>query len=183
MPTAPALRDPQRAERALIEIPAMNDDPQILRQAYGCFPSGVTAVRALLDGTPVGMAASSFTTVSLNPPLVSICVQDSSATWPKLRTRRRLGVSVLAEGHDAEGRQLAQKHGDRFAGVAWDATAHGAIYIDGAAAWLDCSIEQELPAGDHTIVLLRVHGLRADPETAPLVFHGSRFRTLAEPGC
>jgi Conserved protein/domain typically associated with flavoprotein oxygenases, DIM6/NTAB family len=162
----------------MIEIEALSTDPKALRQAYGCFPSGVTAVCALVDDIPVGMAASSFTSVSMDPPLVSVCVQDSSTTWPKLRDRPRLGLSVLAAGHDAACISLASKHGDRFAGVHWEATADDAIYVHGSTVWLDCSVEREIPAGDHAIALLRIHGLRAQPETQPLVFHGSRFRTL-----
>ncbi|QIZ37735.1 flavin reductase family protein [Saccharopolyspora sp. ASAGF58] len=163
----------------MIQLEPLTGDPRTLRQAFGCFPSGVTAVCTLVDGVPVGMAASSFTSVSMDPPLVSVCVQDTSATWPKLRPRTRLGVSVLAEGHDAECLSLSRKEGDRFAKVSWEATSDGAVYVHGATAWLNCSVERELPAGDHAIALLRIHGLRADPGAAPLVFHGSRFRTLA----
>src|SRR5689334_21946313 len=74
-------------------------DDATLRRVFGCFPSGVIAVCASVDGEPLGMAASSFTTVSVAPPLVSICVQNSSTTWPRLRRRERLGISVLAEHH------------------------------------------------------------------------------------
>lgn len=162
----------------MIQLEPLSGDHRALRQAFGCFPSGVTAVCALIDGTPVGMAASSFTSVSMDPPLVSVCVQDTSTTWPKLRPRTRLGVSVLAEGHDAECRSLSQKEGDRFAGVSWEASPDDAVFIHGATAWLDCSVERELPAGDHSIALLRIHGLQADPVAAPLVFHSSRFRAL-----
>lgn len=163
----------------MITLDAPSGDTKSLRRAYGCFPSGVTAVCGMLDGAPVGMVASSFTSVSLDPPLVSICVQDTSRTWPRLRRCTRLGVSVLAADHDATVRKLASKEGDRFAGVAWDVADGGAVLLHGATAWLGCSVQAELPAGDHTIVLLRIHGLRAQPEATPLVFHGSRFRTLA----
>ena len=154
-------------------------DPVVLRQAFGCFPSGVTALCALDSGTPVGMAASTFTPVSLQPPLVSVCIQDTSSTWPRLRKQSRLGLSVLAEGQDLVCRSLATKNGDRFADVGWEAGEDGSVYVLGAALWLDCSIHAELPGGDHTIVLLEIHGLKAEPERAPLVFHGSRFRRLA----
>ncbi|MDH6436250.1 flavin reductase (DIM6/NTAB) family NADH-FMN oxidoreductase RutF [Streptomyces sp. SAI-144] len=154
-------------------------DPVVLRQAFGCFPSGVTALCALDSGTPVGMAASTFTPVSLQPPLVSVCIQDTSSTWPRLRKASRLGLSVLAEGQDLVCRSLATKNGDRFADVGWEAGEDGSVYVLGAALWLDCSIHAELPGGDHTIVLLEIHGLKAEPERAPLVFHGSRFRRLA----
>jgi flavin reductase (DIM6/NTAB) family NADH-FMN oxidoreductase RutF len=151
----------------------------VLRRAFGCFPSGVTALCALESGTPVGMAASTFTPVSLEPALVSVCVQGTSSTWPRLRGQRRLGLSVLAEGQDPVCRSLAAKDGDRFADVDWESGEDGSVYVHGASLWLDCSVHAELPGGDHTIVLLKIHGLRAEPDRAPLVFHGSRFRRLA----
>jgi flavin reductase (DIM6/NTAB) family NADH-FMN oxidoreductase RutF len=168
----------EREEREVVELDDLSADPQELRRAYGCFPSGVTAICTLVDGAPDGMAASSFTSVSLDPPLVSVCVQNTSTTWPRLRHLPRLGVSVLAESQDVMCKTLALKSGDRFAGVDWGATADGAVFVRGATAWLDCSVHSEVPAGDHLIVLLNIHGLRADPDAAPLVFHGSRFRQL-----
>ena len=150
-----------------------------LRRAFGCFPSGVTAVCAEIDGVPVGLAASSFTSVSIEPPLVSVCMQHSSTTWPKLRSAARLGLSVLAEGQDAICSRLASKTRDRFDGTSRTVADDGSLFIDGASLWLDCTIESELPCGDHDIVVLRVHSTFADSATAPLVFHGSRFRRLA----
>ncbi|WP_432191913.1 flavin reductase family protein [Streptomyces sp. bgisy027] len=154
-------------------------DPVVLRQAFGCFPSGVTALCALDSGTPVGMAASTFTPVSLEPALVSVCVQDTSSTWPRLRNQGRLGLSVLAEGQDLVCRSLAARNGDRFADVGWEAGDDGSVYVNGASLWLDCSVHSEFQGGDHTIVLLEIHGLKAEPDRAPLVFHRSRFRRLA----
>ena len=150
-----------------------------LRQAFACFPSGVTAVCALIDRTPVGMAASSFTSVSVDPPLVSVCIQKTSATWPVLKNAPRLGLSVLAEGHDAACLQLSKKEGDRFAGLEWDAGARHSLFIRGCSAWLECSLFEEVEAGDHIIALLEVHGLDTSPHTPPLIFHGSTFRRMA----
>ncbi|MFJ6852646.1 flavin reductase family protein [Streptomyces sp. NPDC091271] len=152
---------------------------QQLRQAFGCFPSGVTALCAYRDGEPVGLAASSFTSVSMDPPLVSVCIQHTSTTWPKLRERPRLGLSVLAEGQDEICARLASKGGDRFAGVDWFASDDGSVFVEGATLWLDCTIQEEVPCGDHDIVLLGIQGLSAVLDTSPLVFHGSRFRRLA----
>ena len=149
-----------------------------LREAYGQFPSGVIAVAAAVGGTPVGMAASTFVPVSLDPPLVSFCVQNSSTTWPKLRTRPRLGVSVLGEAHDHAARVLAAKTGDRFAGLATVSTRGGAVFIDGTCVWLEGSVNQLVPAGDHTIVVLRVTDLTVHPDVSPIVFHRSMFRRL-----
>jgi len=150
-------------------------DPLRLRQVFGVFPTGVTAVAALVDGAPVGIAANSFTSVSLDPPIVSVCVAHSSTTWPALQHVPRLGVSVLGEHQESAGRQLGARHGDRFAALPWHATDDGAVLLDGASAWLDCSIHDRIAAGDHDIVLLRVHELDADPAVAPLVFHASRY--------
>ncbi|MGY1746505.1 flavin reductase family protein [Blastococcus sp. SYSU D00695] len=155
-----------------------------LRRVFGCFPSGIAAICSLdADGRPNGMAVSSFTSVSMDPPLVSICVQDTSTTWPVLSQAPRLGVSVLAEGQEAAARALAAKGVDRFADLAWTATDEGAVLLDEAAAWLDCDIDAQHQAGDHVLVLLRVRAMVGDPGHPPLVFHASRFRGLSvEPG-
>lgn len=150
-----------------------------LRNAFGFFPSGVTAVCALIDGEPVGMAASSFTSVSVDPPLVSVCIQNSSATWPKLRAAPRLGLSVLSEEHSVACRSLSRKVGDRFAGFSRFELANGAILVRDASAWWDCELHAEMAAGDHTIVLLRICALGSDPSRPPLVFHRSEFHRLA----
>jgi flavin reductase (DIM6/NTAB) family NADH-FMN oxidoreductase RutF len=154
-------------------------DQASLRRAFGCFPSGVTAVCASIDGMPVGMAASSFTSVSIDPPLILVCVANESATWAQLRGASRLGLSILSADHDQACRQLAAKDGDRFAGCEWWATDDGAVFVAGATALMHCSLEEELPAGDHHIALLRIRALEADPTVAPLVFHASRFARLS----
>jgi flavin reductase (DIM6/NTAB) family NADH-FMN oxidoreductase RutF len=162
----------------MIELETVKGDHGRLRRVYGCFPSGVTAVCALDGGAPVGMAASAFTGVSLDPPLVSVCVQNTSTTWPRLRELPRLGISVLGQDqHDAAG-QLAAQGVDRFAGLEWTATPGGGLLVHGSVAWLECSVHAEVEAGDHAVVLLAVHGIRAESHGAPLVFHGSRFRQL-----
>ena len=152
-------------------------DPASLRRAFSMFPSGVTAVCALRDGAPVGMAASTFTSVSLDPPLASICIAQTSTTWPVLRSAARVGVSVLGAGHRDVIRQLAARDGDRFKGLTYHAEGE-AILLDGATMWAVCSIEHEVPAGDHHIAVLRVHATDPHTEIRPLVFHGSRFHEL-----
>jgi flavin reductase (DIM6/NTAB) family NADH-FMN oxidoreductase RutF len=154
-------------------------DTHQLRQVLSTFPTGVTAIAALVDGRPVGMAVSSFTSVSLDPPMVLVCINRASATWPALAGAPMFGVSILAAGQQRACRQLSARSGDRFANLRWHATAHGAVVLDGAAAWLECSLESLHEAGDHDIVVLRVHDLDGDRSVAPLVFHGSGFRRLA----
>jgi flavin reductase (DIM6/NTAB) family NADH-FMN oxidoreductase RutF len=154
-------------------------NPMQLRQAFACFPSGVTAICAMVGSRPLGMAASSFTSVSLDPPLVSVCVAHSSTTWPRLQLAPSVGVSVLADNHDRVCCALSSKRGDRFADVRWEASTDGAVFVSGAALWLACRIEQEITAGDHEIIVLRVFSLRVYPGVAPLVFHDRQFRELS----
>jgi flavin reductase (DIM6/NTAB) family NADH-FMN oxidoreductase RutF len=153
--------------------------PAALRRVLGMFPTGVTALAALVDGEPIGLAANSFTSVSLDPPLVSVCVATTSQTWPRLRGAARIGVSVLSHRQQEASRRLAARGIDRFAGLNWNSTEAGAVLLEGASAWLDCAVEREIRAGDHDIVLLAVHGLGSDPLTPPLVFHGSGYHRLA----
>lgn len=87
---------------------------------------------------------------------------------------------MLAEHHEQVSRQLSAKGVDRFAGFDWRTEPSGAVLLSDAAAWLDTSVHREVEAGDHTLVLLRIHALEAYPHRAPLVFHGSRYRRLAE---
>jgi flavin reductase (DIM6/NTAB) family NADH-FMN oxidoreductase RutF len=155
-------------------------DSAELRRVFGAFPTGVTAVAALVDGRPVGMAASSFTSVSLDPAIVSVCMAHTSSTWPALRGLDRVGVSVLG-AHQEEGcRALAGRDDDRFATLSWRSTAGGAVLVVGASAWLECRVLRHVEAGDHDIVLLEVLELDADHEVPPLIFHASRFRRLEE---
>jgi flavin reductase (DIM6/NTAB) family NADH-FMN oxidoreductase RutF len=151
-------------------------DPAELRRVFGAFPTGVTAVAALTGDQPLGLAASSFTSVSLDPPIVSVAIARTSRRWPRLRQAPRLGISVLGAHQEQASRQLAA--GPGFAALPWHATADGAVLVEGASAWLDCSVDSEVTAGDHELILLRVHELDADPAVPPLVFHASRYRRL-----
>ncbi len=153
-------------------------EPLLLRRVFGTFPTGVTALAATISGRPVGIAVNSFTSVSLEPAMVLVCVAHSSTTWPALSVAPRLGISVLAAGQERACRQLSSHSRDRFAGLDWHATQSGAVLLDGASAWLECSVEQQREAGDHDIVVLRVHDLDGDHAVSPLVFHGSRIRRL-----
>ena len=152
--------------------------PSSLREAFGHFPSGVVAVAAEVGGVREGLAASTFVPVSLDPPLVSFCVQNASQTWPRLKAAPVLGISVLGEAHDAAVRTLAAKTGDRFAGLETFSNTTGAVFIKGTSLWLESAVEQLIAAGDHTIVVLRVSGITVDPGVAPIVFHRSEFRRL-----
>ena len=154
-------------------------DPSRLRQAFGVFPSGVVAVAASVDQSLVGLAASSFTSVSLDPPLVSISVANTSKTWPDLRRALRLGVTVLADHQGSVCRQLAGPVEERFTGVEYTTTDEEAVLLNDGLASFECSIYREVAAGDHTIVILRLHAVQHIDASSPLVFHRSGFGRLA----
>lgn len=160
-------------------------DGAALRHAFAHFPSGVVAVCADTGAERIGMAVSSFVPVSLDPPLVALCVQNTSTTWPRLAQLPRLGISVLSANHDRAARTLSAKEGDRFAGIETQSRDGGALFIAGCAVWIDASIEREVPAGDHAIAVLRindVHCTEDKPGVAvePVVFHRSTFRRLSD---
>jgi flavin reductase (DIM6/NTAB) family NADH-FMN oxidoreductase RutF len=152
-------------------------DPLLLRQTFALFPSGVACIGAVVDGTKEALVASSFTVgVSLEPPLVSFAVQNSSTTWPRLRDAERIGVSVMASDHEDACRRIASKdRARRFDGVDTHIAESGALLLMGSPVWLECRVYSEVPAGDHHLVLLEVDGLGLNPELNPLIFHRSSF--------
>jgi flavin reductase (DIM6/NTAB) family NADH-FMN oxidoreductase RutF len=158
-------------------------DDERLRRVFSHYPSGLAAICARVDGEPAGFVVASFQVgISLQPPLVSFAVMRGSRTWPRLRRAERLGVSVLSRDQGVVARRLAAKEGDRFAGVAFEELERGAVVLDDAVATLSTSVEHEYEAGDHVLVVLRVHGLRIDDARDPLVFHRSGFHGLGPLG-
>ena len=156
-------------------------DPVRLREAFGIFPSGVVAVAAEVEGVLLGLAASSFTSVSLDPPLVSFSIANASRTWPDLRRSAHLGVTILADHHGATARQLAGPVERRFAGLDVALSPDGAVTLVDGLAQFDTTIYREVEAGDHTLVLLRLHAVRQADDSLPLVFHRSAFGRLHRP--
>ena len=153
-------------------------EARVLRDAFSTFPSGVVAVAGRVGGQLIGIAASSFTSISLDPALVSFSVAKTSNTWPALRDAGQLGISVLADHHDALCRQLAGPAEQRFDDLALHTSPKGAVLLDEAVATFTCTLQQEVEAGDHMIVVLHVCEVSADGDRAPLVFHRSGFQRL-----
>ena len=153
-------------DRALIpEI-----ESALFRQALGHFASGVTVITALDRGEPVGLAANSFSSLSLEPPLVLFCAGKSSTTWPRIKSAGTFCVNVLEERQEALCRQFAGK-GDKFHGVGWHPASHsGAPILDNVLTWIDCVIDAEHDAGDHLVVVGRVMELNIN-EGKPLLFY------------
>jgi flavin reductase (DIM6/NTAB) family NADH-FMN oxidoreductase RutF len=157
--------------------PVSELDGSRFRSVLGHFATGVVAITAIdpATGKPTGMAANSFTSVSLEPALVAFCVAHTSTTWPLLRAADRLCINMLSEPQTAVCKQLAVKGGDKFAGVDWSQSPAGTPVLTGALAWLECSVEAEHLAGDHVIVVARVHSLDIHHEGEPLVFYQGRY--------
>jgi 3-hydroxy-9,10-secoandrosta-1,3,5(10)-triene-9,17-dione monooxygenase reductase component len=150
-----------------------------LRRVLGHFATGVAVVAAIYEGRPHGMAVNSFTSVSLNPPLVSFCAGHSSTTWPRLRLAGQFAVSVLAEGQEQVGSRFGTAGAARFSDLAWTRSPNGEPLVPGAVAWLDCAIARVLPAGDHDLVLGEVRAVGLGNRSAPLVFFRGDFVRLS----
>ncbi|MCG5211727.1 flavin reductase family protein [Streptosporangium sp. KLBMP 9127] len=147
-------------------------DPLHFRSVLGRFATGVVAITAIdpVSGEPCGLAANSFTSVSLDPPLVAFCVAHTSTSWPLVRAAETHCVNVLGEHQRELSGRLAARGGAKFAGLGWRDSPRGNPVLDGALAWIECTIEAEHQAGDHVIVVARVHELDAHAEGGPLVF-------------
>jgi flavin reductase (DIM6/NTAB) family NADH-FMN oxidoreductase RutF len=163
---------------AVDELLAAPSESAGLRKAFAQFPNGLVAVAARVGGVPHGLVVASFVPVSIDPPLVSVCVQHTSSTWPRLQTATGIGISLLGDHQHRAAFTLGGK-GDRFADIDLHDGTDDAIFIDGAAAWIETTIHAEVPAGDHRVVLLRIERIAINPDAEPLVFHGSSLRRLA----
>ncbi len=144
-------------------------DPTVFRTVLGHFGTGVTIVTAVDGGEPVGMACNAFASVSLEPPLVLFCAANSSTTWPRIHNAGHYCVNILHEDGEEMCRSFATRGADRFAGVGYRIGASGAPVLDDALAYIDCDIEAEHEAGDHTIVVGRVREM-GHREGKPLMF-------------
>ena len=153
-------------------------DPEVMREVLGHFASGVTVVTAVTTDGPTGFTCQSFSSLSLDPPLVAFAPARTSQTWPALRAIGRFCVNVLAEGQDAVSRNFARSGVDKFEGVPWSPSAHGSPVLDGVVAWIDGELWAEYDGGDHSIVVARVLDLGADPERRPLLFHRGSYGLL-----
>jgi flavin reductase (DIM6/NTAB) family NADH-FMN oxidoreductase RutF len=127
------------------------------------------------------MAVSSFTSVSLEPPLVAFLPDKASTSWPKIRDAGVFCVNILSVGQEELCAQFARKGIDKFAGVSWQPAASGAPILDGGMAWIDCELTQTFESGDHYIAIGRVLQLDAADYGAPLVFFQGGYGHFAVP--
>lgn len=129
-------------------------DPRALRAAFGAFMTGVTVVATRdADGQPRGFTANSFTSVSLDPPLLLVCIGKTAGSFPVFDAADGFAVSVLSEGQHEVATAFASRTADRFGATAWTDGPLGHPVIEGAAAWFDCRTHDRVDAGDHVILI------------------------------
>jgi len=157
------------------------EDARHFRDVLGRFASGVTVVTAMTSSGPAGMTCQSFSSVSLEPPLVMFLPAKTSRAWPVIRTAGHFTVNLLAHDQEALSNQFAAKGVDKYAGVTWEpASATGAPRLAGALAWIDCTIHAVHEAGDHYVVIGRVQAMEHGTSELPLLFFRSAYHRLAE---
>lgn len=156
-------------------------DAQRFRKVLSHYPTGVCVITAApVDGhPPAGMVVGTFTSVSLDPPLVAFLPDKSSTSWPRIRRTGAFCVNVLTSDQERLCRQFVQKGGDKFKGVNWRPAPTGSPILDGALAWIDCDIEQTFESGDHYIVVGRVRNLDLGDGGLPLAFFQGTYGLFA----
>ena len=170
------------------EAPAIAAD--MFRNVLSHYPTGVSIVTGDVPGAgPVGLVVGTFTSLSLEPALVSFMPAKSSTSWPKIQSSGSFCVNVLGANQGDLCQQFSARGGKKFEGVDWRPAATGSPILSGVMAWVDCRIEQVFDSGDHEIVVGRVVDLRVESDELPMTFLRGRLRAgpppaavLAEPG-
>ena len=176
-------------EMRLGEHTPIPDDPESaararkFRDVLGLFASGVTVVTSLSDGEPVGMTCQSFSSVSLEPPLVMFCPARTSRAWPAMQRAGFFCVNFLAEDQAEISQAMATKGTDKYDGIAWRPATTGAPLLDGVIGFVDCTVHSVHEAGDHYVVLGRVRELGfGEADRKPLLYYRGGYDTVTRPG-
>ncbi|MFF8386594.1 flavin reductase family protein [Streptomyces kanasensis] len=183
---APAVTPARTAPSARAAAPDGAAGPELLRSAFRRHAAGVAVVTApggaAHGGGPVGFTASSLTSVSADPPLLSFGIGTGSSSWPAVRAATHVGVHLLGEQQHELAATFARSGADRFAApTRWRTGPEGVPVLDGVLAWLVCRIVGRVPAGDHRIVVAEV--VTGDPAARagrPLLYHHGRFNALRD---
>ncbi len=168
----------------MVETAASTDvpiDPIALRRAFGTFVTGVTVITTRdEDGRPRGMTANSFTSVSLDPPLLLVCVAKSASSYPAFTNAGCFAVNILHEGQVDVSGNFASKSPDKFQSVTHDHIHTGAPVLTDSLTWFDCTTYNTVDAGDHAILIGQVRAFGTSP-TAPLGFCRGRYASVKDP--
>jgi flavin reductase (DIM6/NTAB) family NADH-FMN oxidoreductase RutF/pimeloyl-ACP methyl ester carboxylesterase len=168
----------RRAPRASPEYRA-GSDARTFRDALGCFATGVTVVTALsADGTPIGLTANSFTSVSLDPPLLLVCIANTAGSAAVLRDAERFAVNVLQIGQQPTSNRFAGKGEDRFAVTPWEIGEYGTPVLTGSLSSFECARDAIHDGGDHFILVGRVLKAIFEPRRDPLLYFRGKYRKL-----
>lgn len=155
-------------------------DPRAFRSALGRFASGLTVITCRVGDRLHGMTCQSFASVSLDPPMISICLTEGSGTLTAIQQAGSFCVNVLADDQQGLSDRFGRNHGDRWAGLPWTANPDGHPALPGCLLWLDCQLATQVAAGDHVIIIGSVRGLRlGDSAAGPLLYFGGEYGGLA----
>lgn len=153
-------------------------DPSQFRQLLGRFATGVVVLTVTTPtGHPLGMTANSLSSVSLRPPLISVCVDREAEMHDAILAARDFVVNILSSPQEALARRFADQHEDRFDGIGYRLSPEGLVVLDGALAHIECIRHAEYPAGDHTIIVGRVAG-GATADGRPLLYYRGGYAAL-----
>jgi len=159
-------------------VSAPEIDAAQFRQLLGRFATGVTILTVVApDGRPIGMTANSLSSVSLHPPLISVCIDREADMHNVITQADRFVVNVLSSPQETLARRFADKHVDRFDGIGYHLSPDGLILLDGALAHLECHRHATYQAGDHTIVLGTVVGGETG-DGRPLLYYRGGYAAL-----
>jgi flavin reductase (DIM6/NTAB) family NADH-FMN oxidoreductase RutF len=152
------------------------DDAQF-KLAMSHFASGVTVVTTEQEGTPYGMTVAAFSSLSLHPPLVLVCIETSVRTHEAIGAAGKFGVSILSSEQADISNRFASRSEDKFSGVATRRGSTGVPLIDGAITTLECTLREQLPGGDHSVFVGEVVAIET-AEGTPLVYYRSGYREI-----
>ena len=155
-------------------------DASEFKRACARFATGICVASVCdADGTPHGLTVSSFTSVSLAPPLILICLGHEASVISHFRAASHFAVNILAEDQRKLSERFARKGHDRFDGLSWHPGATGAPLVDGVLATIECGVHQRFTSGDHDIFVGEVLDTRVRADVRPLAYYAGHYHSLA----
>ncbi|WP_026556006.1 flavin reductase family protein [Arthrobacter sp. 35W] len=149
-------------------------DPDLVRGFNRQFVTGVTVVTTKDGGKARGLAVNAYASISFDPPLIMVCIQRTSSTYPALHAATHLGVNIIANDQSGVLGVFASKAEDKFATIDWHEGPHGSPLIDGSAAMLEAEIRERFQAKTHTVFICRVRHAEVN-DKYPIVYKAGKF--------